>query len=81
MEKTKKLIELDNKTIEILEAQAKLNKRSLKNYLEFTLHQAALNFSEPSEEYKEMMDEMLNDHKDGKIKWVSSEEVKKRYGR
>lgn len=81
MGKTKKLIELDDKDLEILEKQAKLQKRSLKNYLEFTLSETALRFSEPSEEYKAMMDNMLKDHKDGKIKWVSSEEVRKRYGR
>lgn len=80
MGKTKKLIELDDKDLEILEKQAKLQKRSLKNYLEFTLSETALRFSEPSEEYKAMMDNMLKDHKDGKIKWVSSEEVRKRYG-
>lgn len=81
MGKTKKLIELDDKDLEILEKQAKLQKRSLKNYLEFTLSETALRFSEPSEEYKAMMDNMMKDHKDGKIKWVSSEEVRKRYGR
>ena len=81
MGKTKKLIELDDKDLEILEKQAKLQKRSLKNYLEFTLSETALRFSEPSDEYKAMMDDMMKDHKDGKIKWVSSEEVRKRYGR
>lgn len=38
-------------------------------------NRAAFNFFEPSEKYKKMMEEMLKDHKDGKIKWVSSEEV------
>ncbi len=52
MGKTKKLIELDDKAIEILEKQAKLQKRSLKNYIEFTLEDAAVRFSEPSEAYK-----------------------------
>lgn len=42
MGKTKKLIELDNKAIEILEKQAKLQKRSLKNYLEFMIEDKAL---------------------------------------
>jgi len=81
MGKTKKLIELGNKTIEILEKEAKLQRRSLKNYLEFMIHYAALVLSEPSEEYKEMMDDMLNKHEDGKIKWTSSNEVRARYGR
>lgn len=81
MGKTKKLIELDNKAIAILEEQAKLQKRSLKNYLEFMIEDRALHFSEPSEEYKAMMDDMLEREKNGEIKWISSEEVRKRYGR
>ena len=81
MGKTKKLIELDDKAIAILEEQAKLQKRSLKNYLEFMIEDRALHFSEPSEEYKAMMDEMLEKQKNGEIKWISSEEVRKRYGR
>ncbi len=81
MGKTKKLIELDDKTIEILKKQAKLEKRSLKNYLEFMIEDRALHFAEPSEEYKAMMDEMLEMNKKGQIKWISSEEVRKRYGR
>lgn len=81
MGKTKKLIELDDKTIEILKKQAKLEKRSLKNYLEFMIEDRALHFAEPSEEYKAMMDEMLEMKKKGQIKWISSEEVRKRYGR
>ncbi len=81
MGKTKKLIELDDKAIAILEEQAKLQKRSLKNYLEFMIEDKALHFTEPTDEYKAMMDDMLKDHKDGKIKWVSSAEVRKRYGR
>ncbi len=81
MGKTKKLIELDDKTIAILEEQAKLQKRSLKNYLEFMIEDRALHFAEPSEEYKAMMDDMLERDKKGEIKWISSEEVRKRYGR
>ncbi|MGB3342689.1 MAG: hypothetical protein WBA61_02135 [Aequorivita sp.] len=81
MGKTKKLIELDNKAIEILEKQAKLQKRSLKNYLEFLIEDTALNFSEPSDEYKAIMDDMLEKQENGEIKWVSSKEVRARYGR
>lgn len=81
MGKIKKLIELDNKTLAILEKEAKLQKRSLKNYIEFTLHETALNLSEPSEEYKAIMDDMLEKQENGEIKWVSSKEVRARYGR
>lgn len=81
MGKTKKLIELDDKAIEILEKQAKLQKRSLKNYLEFTLEDTALRYSEPSEEYKAMMDDMLERMEKGTLKTTPLSEVLKRYGR
>ena len=81
MGKTKKLIELDDKAIAILEKQAKLQKRSLKNYLEFMIEDRALHFAEPSEEYKAMMDDILEKDNNGQIKWISSEEVRNRYGR
>lgn len=80
MGKTKKLIELDDKAIEILEKQAKLQKRSLKNYIEFTLEDQALRFSEPSEEYKAMMDDMLDRMEKGELNFVPIEEVKRKYG-
>ena len=81
MGKTKKLIELDDKAIQILEAQAKLQKRSLKNYIEFTLEDAAMRYSEPSEEYKTMMDDMIKRDADGKLKTYSWDEIKAQYGR
>ncbi|MEZ4795573.1 MAG: hypothetical protein R2785_00265 [Flavobacteriaceae bacterium] len=81
MGKTKKLIELDDKAIEILEKQAKLQKRSLKNYLEFTLEDTALRFSEPSEEYKAMMDDMIERDEKGLLKTHSWKDVLKEYGR
>lgn len=77
---TKKLIELDNKAIEILEKQAKLEKRSLKNYLEYTLEETAQRFSEPSAEYKKMMDDMLERHKNGTLETIPYEEIRKKYG-
>jgi DNA polymerase III delta prime subunit len=81
MGKTKKLIELDDKAIQILEQQAKLQKRSLKNYIEFTLEDTALRYSEPSEEYKKMMDDKLERLKNGTLKTYSVKEVMKQYGR
>ncbi len=80
MGKTKKLIELDDKAIEILEKQAKLQKRSLKNYLEFVLEDTALNFSEPSEEYRAMMDDMLERQKNGTLETIPYSEIRKKYG-
>ncbi|PLB20989.1 hypothetical protein [Mariniflexile rhizosphaerae] len=81
MGKTKKLIELDDKAIEILENQAKLQKRSLKNYIEYTLEDTAMRYSEPSEEYKKMMDDMLNRMENGTLETMPITEVLKRYGR
>jgi hypothetical protein len=81
MGKTKKLIELDDKAIAILKKQAKLQKRSLKNYIEFTLEDSALRYSEPSEEYKAMMDDMIKRDDEGTLKTYSVEEVLKQYGR
>lgn len=81
MGKTKKLIELDDKAIKILEKQAKLQKRSLKNYLEFTLEDSAMRYSEPSEEYKQMMDDMLNRLENGTLETLPLSDVLKRYGR
>ncbi|MEO5788294.1 MAG: hypothetical protein ACOH2D_03080 [Gelidibacter sp.] len=81
MGKTKKLIELDNKAIKILEQQAKLQKRSLKNYLEYTLEDVAIRYSEPSEEYKKMMDDMLDAMEKGTLETKPLSEILKRYGR
>ena len=81
MGKTKKLIELDNKTIEILEKQAKLQKRSLKNYIEYTLEDTAIRYSEPSEEYKKMMDDLIQRDEKGELKTYTWDEIKAQYGR
>jgi hypothetical protein len=81
MGKTKKLIELNDKAIKILEQQAKLQKRSLKNYIEFTLEDAAARFSEPSDEYKAMMDEMIKKYEDGQLEPETWEAIKARYGK
>lgn len=80
MGKTKKLIELDDKAIAILEEQAKLQKRSLKNYLEFMIEDRALHFTEPSEEYKAMMDDMLERQKNGTLETIPYSEIRKKYG-
>ncbi|MFK7833325.1 MAG: hypothetical protein AB8B52_08615 [Winogradskyella sp.] len=81
MGKTKKLIELDDKAIAILEKQAKLQKRSLKNYIEFTLEDTAQRFSEPSEAYKKMMDDMIDRMDKGEVEFTPVSEVLKKYGR
>jgi hypothetical protein len=45
------------------------------------IHNTALTLSQPSDEYKAMMEDMLEKHKDEKIKWTPSQEVRARYGR
>lgn len=80
MGKTKKLIELDDKAIAILEKQAKMEKRSLKNYIEYMLEDTALRYSEPSEEYKKMMNDMLNRKENGEIDFIPVEDFRKKYG-
>lgn len=81
MGKTKKLIELDNKALRVLEQQAKLQKRSLKNYLEYTLEDIAIRYSEPSDEYKKMMDDMIKRDEEGKLTTYTWDEIKAEYGR
>tara|TARA_R110002012_G_scaffold312248_1_gene522733 strand:+ start:317112 stop:317357 length:246 start_codon:yes stop_codon:yes gene_type:complete len=81
MGKTKKLIELDDKAIAILEKQAKMEKRSLKNYIEYMLEDTAMRYSEPSEEYKKMMDDMIERDENGELITHSWEDIKKKYGR
>jgi len=78
---TKKLIEIDNKALEILKKQAKLQKRSLKNYIEFMLEDTAARFSEPSEEYKAMMDTMIEKDRKGDLVLHSWKDIKAQYGR
>ena len=71
---------MDEKTIEILEKQAKLQKRSLKNYLEHFIEEKAQYMSEPSDEYKKMMDERLDAIEKGTAKTISMEEIRQQYG-
>jgi len=81
MGKTKKLIELDNKAIELLKKQAELNKRSLKNYLEFIIEERAQELSEPSKAYKALIDATLDKIENNEMKFYSREEIMARYGR
>ena len=81
MATTKKLIEIDNKALEILKKQANFQKRSLKNYIEFMLEDTAARLSEPSDEYIAMMDKKLDKLERGTLKTYSYKEVMKQYGR
>jgi len=74
--KKRKEVNLDGQTIAILEIQAKREGRKLKNYMEHVLREKANDF-ELTEEYKVMMDEMLNKHKRGELNYTPWEQVKK----
>ncbi|MFT5242193.1 MAG: hypothetical protein ACJA1H_000420 [Glaciecola sp.] len=67
---------LDKETLEIFELKAKRTGRNLKNYMEFVLNQEAYAF-EPSEDYKAMMDKMIDNHKKGITNYISEAEFRK----
>jgi hypothetical protein len=67
---------LDLETITILEEKAKQQGRNLKNYMEFVLKENAYAF-EPSEDYKTMMDAMIENHENGKTNYTSWKTIKK----
>lgn len=74
--KIRKEVSLDNETIEILKYQAEREGRNLKNYMEYVLKQKANDF-EITDEYKAMMDEILDKHERGEINYIPWEEAKK----
>ena len=74
--KKRKEVLLNKETIDILEFKAKKAGRNLKNYMEFVLNQDAFAF-EPSEEYKKMMDKMIDNHDNNKTNYTPWQEVKK----
>ncbi|MDC6367665.1 MULTISPECIES: hypothetical protein [Flavobacteriaceae] len=80
MEKIRKLIDLDENTLSILEIEAKKQKRSLKSFLEYNLEEMARKLESPSEEYKAMMDDMLARVAEGKVEYIPIEEIEKKYG-
>jgi ABC-type glutathione transport system ATPase component len=73
--KKRKEIVLEEATIAILKEKAKQQGRNLKNDMEFVLQENAYAF-EPSEDYKIMMDTMIENHKNGKTNYTSWETIK-----
>lgn len=71
--KIRKQISLDSQTIESLQHQAEKSGKNLKEYMEHILLQQANEF-EITDEYKAMMDEILEQHAKGEIKYISREE-------
>lgn len=74
--KKRKEVLLDEEALELLEFKAKKAGRPLKNYMEFVLNQDAFAF-EPSEEYKAMMNKMIDNHNSGKTNYTSWKDAKK----
>jgi len=69
-------IEPRAQTLSILQIQAEKQGRKLKNYMEQVLKEQANRF-ELTDEYKAMMDVMLDKHEKGALQYTSWEEAKK----
>lgn len=75
-QKIRKEISLDNETLALLKIQAEKEGRKLKNYMEHVLKEKANEF-ELTDEYKAMMDDLLEKHEKGQLNYTPWEEVKK----
>ena len=73
--KNRKEVSLDAQTLAILQIQADRDGRKLKNYMEQILKEKANEF-ELTEEYKTLMDDMLNRHNAGKVNYTSWDDFK-----
>ena len=73
--KNRKEVSLDAQTLAILQIQADRDGRKLKNYMEQILKEKANEF-ELTEEYKALMDEMLEKHNKGKVSYTSWDDFK-----
>lgn len=78
--KKRKEITLEAETLTLLQIQARKEGRNLKNYMEHILREKANDF-ELSDEYKIMMDEILESHEKGKLKYINKEEFFERIKR
>lgn len=76
----RKELHLDETVVSALEAEAKRQNRSLKNYLEFLAIEQAKKLEVPSQEYTEMMDDLLNKFDKNEIEFSKIEEVLSRNG-
>ena len=73
--KKRKEVALDANIIELLELQAKREGRKLKNYMEFILSEKANDF-QLTDNYKNMMDNTLEEFEKGNIKFKDWDAVK-----
>jgi len=76
----RKELHLDETVVSALEAEAKRQNRSLKNYLEYLAIEEAKKLEVPSKEYTDMMDELLTKFDRNEIEFSTIEEVMSRNG-
>lgn len=74
-EKKRKEISLDSNTLTLLQLQADREGRKLKNYMEHILREKANDFK-LTDEYKTLMNEMLDKHEKGDLNYTEWNEVK-----
>jgi 3-isopropylmalate dehydratase small subunit len=75
--KSRKEVSLDAQTLSILKIQAEKEGRNLKNFMEHVLKLRANSF-EITEEYKSMIDEILEKDEKGELNFISEEEFRNR---
>lgn len=75
-ERKRKEIALDTNTLDLLQIQAEREGRKLKNYMEHILREKANSF-ELTDEYKAMMDDMLDKHENDKLNYINESEFRK----
>ncbi len=76
----RKELHLDETVVSALEAEAKRQNRSLKNYLEYLAIEEAKKLEVPSKEYTDMMDDLLSKFDKDEIEFSTIEEVMSRNG-
>jgi hypothetical protein len=80
MRKIRKLIDVDQEVLHILDEEAKKQNRSLKSLLEYTIEETARRLESPSEEYKIMVDDMLKRLEKREVDFDPIEVIEKKYG-
>lgn len=76
----RKELHLDETVVSVLEAEAKRQNRSLKNYLEYLAIEEAKKLEVPSKEYTDMMGDLLTKFDKNEIEFSTIEEVMSRNG-
>lgn len=78
--KKRKEVSLGNETLALLQIQAEKEGRKLKNYMEHILREKANSF-ELKDEYKTMIDDVLNKDKRNELNYISESDFRKRTAR